>query len=114
GEPNSLVVVTFNMMGKCSGGMVGLVTGFLFMMIVISPAQGRPHTPYASTNAVMINSTVLDESKDCDLVFCAKRICADGATCYCCVPDPNWRDACYYQRKDCLSHCPRCKTERSR
>ncbi|TVT99622.1 hypothetical protein EJB05_46351 [Eragrostis curvula] len=103
------------MMGKCRGGMVGLVTGFLFMMIVISLAQGRPQTPYASTNAVMINSTVLDESKDCELIFCAKRSCNGGTvSCYCCAPDPNYPDACYKDKKDCLSHCPRCKTERSR
>ncbi|TVU12700.1 hypothetical protein EJB05_46354 [Eragrostis curvula] len=101
-------------MGKCTGGMVGLVTGFLFMMIVISPAQGRPQTPYASTNAVMINSTVSDEIKDCDLVFCAKRSCDGGVSCYCCVPNPNWPDTCYIQKKACISHCAPCKTERSR
>ncbi|TVU12908.1 hypothetical protein EJB05_46574, partial [Eragrostis curvula] len=75
----------------------------------------RPQTPNtggrltnASTNGTAINST----DKDCELIYCAKRVCDQGVTCYCCIPNPDIR-VCYGTMNGCNAHCSGCKTKRS-
>ncbi|TVU12475.1 hypothetical protein EJB05_46125 [Eragrostis curvula] len=112
------------MTGRCSGGTVGLVTWFLFIVVLASPALGRPQAPNvgamltnASTNAGAINSTALlsDGSKDCKLNFCKGGLCDDKPDrdpypCYCCVPNVEI-EVCYTTKNACRAHCGRvCKT----
>ncbi|TVU12889.1 hypothetical protein EJB05_46555 [Eragrostis curvula] len=75
----------------------------------------RPQTPNAGgrhTNASTNGTAISSADKDCELIYCAKRVCDHGVTCYCCIPNPDIR-VCYGTMNGCNAHCPGCKTKRS-
>ncbi|TVU12537.1 hypothetical protein EJB05_46188 [Eragrostis curvula] len=108
------------MMDRCSRGLVAVIL-FIVLVSSASPASCRSqpidaggNLTYASTNATAANSaTLLEESKDCELVFCTKRSCNGLGSCYCCEPNPDKSSPCFSTRNQCLANCPVCKPKRS-
>lgn len=77
------------------------------------PFRAGVRLTYANSNipAAINATTLLDERKVTDLVFCAKRSCDEVPVCYCCAPDPS--GTCYDTRNECRAHCRHRKIERS-
>lgn len=86
------------------------VTGHRQLLGPRSEKSNQHKVAKANTNARMVNSTSLYDSK-VTLIFCIKSGCGPHIVdCYCCINEKP-KILCYYKMDDCRANCPVCNPE---